>query len=419
MKIAIIGGGVGGLVIGYRMAQKGHRVVIYEKKNFLGGLMAGEKQGNIFLEKTYHHIFKSDKYAIKLIEELGFKNKLKWHKSSMAIYWQGKFYPFVTPKDLLTFEPLNIFDKFRLGLVTLYLQKTNKWKKFENIEAYKWMEKWCGKRAYQVIWEPLLRGKFHDFYKEVSMAWLWARIHVRANSKEKGESEEKLGYLHGGFQQITEKLAREIVRMGGEVKTGVEIKSFGEIKADRIIATVPNQPLAKAFNNKIYPKLHRKLTAVNYLGAINVVFESQQNLSEYYWHNINDLNSPFLAFIQHTNLVGRTEYGGNNIYYLGTYVPHDHRYFELDDKEIIIEFTQYLKRIFPEFDIDKARNIRVCKLKFAQQVVTKNYSAKLIPRKLPIKNVYLSNFAQIYPEDRGINYAIREAEKMVGFLGLK
>ena len=180
-KILVVGGGITGLVAAYRLLQKKYRVTLVEKDNNLGGLLGGFKINGVYLEKTYHHIFRTDREIISLIKELGLEDKLKWHESKTGLYFEGKLYPFAGAIDLLKFKPLNLIDKLRLGLVKIYLEKENNWHKFENVLAYEWMKKWCGDRAYKVVWEPLLMGKFSDRYKEISMAWMWARIHTRGN----------------------------------------------------------------------------------------------------------------------------------------------------------------------------------------------------------------------------------------------
>lgn len=383
MNIAIIGGGLTGLVAAYRLScKKGYKVTVFEKEKELGGLMSGFKINGTSLEKAYHHIFKTDKEIINLIKELGLQSKLKWHESSIGLYYDKKLYPFVSPIDLLKFRPLGLIDKLRLGLVGIYLQKTNNYKKFTGVTAVDWMRKYCGEKNYKVIWEPLLRGKFHQYYSKISMAWLWARIHTRGNS-------DGLGYLEGGFEIITKALEKEILKHGGKIKLGqaqdLPLRNF-----DLIIDTTPSKN-------------------IDYLGAITVVFSSKQNLSKYYWHNINDLQSPFLAFIQHTNLVDKKNYKNEHIYYLGTYIPHDHKYFSIKDELIYKEFFDYLKKIFPNFDEKQITSKHIFKFKNAQHIVNTKY--KVESYKVRDK-LYRANFSQIFPEDRGMNFAVREGEKI-------
>lgn len=385
-KVAIIGAGIGGLTAGYELSKKGYDVTVFEKEKEYGGLLAGFEMEGADLEKVYHHIFKTDEDVIGLIQELGLGNKLKWHKSSTGIYSNGKFYPFNGAIDLLKFGELDLVSKFRLGLVYLWLKFDTGFSKYENITAADWMEKWAGKKAYDVIWKPLLKGKFHEYYSKVSMAWLWARIHTRGGSKnDKGE--EVLGYIDGGFGLIIKKLLNKVKVINKEITNIKEL----EDKFDLVIDTRP-------------------IKGIDYIGAVDVVFSSEQNLSPYYWHNINDLNSPFLALIQHTNLMGNKNYSGKYIYYLGTYVPQNHEYFKMSDEKIFREFFDYLKKIYLKFDEKQIREKKVVRMKSAQHIVTKNYK---VPEYKIGKNLYQLNFAQIYPEDRGINFAVKEAKKLV------
>lgn len=433
-NIGIIGGGMTGLMAAYRLSKNGHKVVVFEKSDTLGGLMSGFKINGTSLEKAYHHIFKTDKDIISLVNELNLSDKLIWNESSIGLYYDKKIYPFVTPLDLLQFQPLNLIDKLRLGLVGLYLQKTKNWERFIPITAANWMKKMCGQRAYKIIWEPLLKGKFHKYYNSVSMAWLWARIHTRGNSKESGDTKEKLGYFEGGFEIIIKALEKEIKKYGGEIKLSADIKSIKETNNDKVeilvgdnketfdkvITAVPNNVLTGLIKDRhaslAMTKYINKLNSIDYLGAIIVVFSSKQSLSKYYWHNINDSKSPFLAFIQHTNLINKSNYKNEHVYYLGTYLPHNHKYFTIDEEQIYKDFLAYLKNIFPNFDIKQITSKYIFRLKNAQHVVTTNYPSKIPDYKTPIKNLFLTNFSQIFPEDRGTNFAVREGEKIAAVI---
>ena len=392
-KIAIIGGGLGGLSLGYFLSKAGNKVIIFEKENYVGGLMSGFKMEGSNLERTYHHFFKTDKYLIALINELGLEKSIVWNKSSTAIYWKKKMHSFNGAIDLLKFGPLSLVDKFRMGLAAVYLGLDNNWQKYEDKTAVEWVKKYMGKNGYEVVWKPLLKGKFHRFYKDISMAWLWARIHTRGGSKnEKGE--EVLGYIDDGFDKLTQELVKRITKNNGEIilKSQIDSKRIKELerKYDFVVDTRPDKE-------------------IDYLAAIDVVFSSEQNLSQYYWHNINDPKSPFIAFIQHTNLVGVKNYKGKNIYYLGTYVPQDHRFLKIDEEKLVTEWFDYLKTVFPKFDKTLAKNISVFRFRHAQQIVTRNYKK---PVEKVSNKIYKMNFAQIYPEDRGVNFAVREAERM-------
>lgn len=446
LKVAIIGGGFTGLTAAYELLKNQDvEVTLIERGSDLGGLASGFKIQGTNLEKTYHHIFKTDTDIIDLVKEIGIEDKLEWNPSLVSIYYKGKIYKFGTPISLLLFKPLNFFNRIRVGVLMLFLQKYKNWRKFVKVPAFEWIKKWSGKQATEVIWEPLLRGKFSSqYYDKISMAWLWARLHIRANSQERGG--EKLGYFNGGFNVIVEKLQKLIEEKGGRIMTSTEVKSITSVGArldlallratdskaenhsfDKIIFTGPSHVFAKILEanqentlKNFHPSSKAKdlasylkqLNSINYLGAVCMVFSSDQDLSDYYWHNINDTTFPFLVFINHTKMVGKERYNGKNIYYLGAYIPHDNKYFEMDNEELKKLWFNGLKRIFPQFNPDEIGDFQLLKAKNAQHIVTLDFEENIPEYKTPIKNLYLSNFSQIFPEDRGTNYAVREGRKI-------
>ena len=183
MRIGIIGAGITGLTIGYRLAKLGHKVNIFEKDASCGGLLAYFSLDGSYLEKYYHHIFLSDKYIIELIKELRLEQNLVWKSVQMGLYYKGKVYPFGTPKDLLTFKPLSLKQSIKLGFTSLYLQMKKNWQELELYTASEWLKNKLDRHTYDIIWASLLKGKFGEKYQDVSMAWLWRKVNVRGKSR--------------------------------------------------------------------------------------------------------------------------------------------------------------------------------------------------------------------------------------------
>lgn len=425
LHIAVVGGGYTGMVAALRLAEAGHKVSILERGAVLGGLASDFKVEGASLERAYHHLFKTDSHIRQMAQELGLEDKLEWHDSAQALYYGGTLYPFKGALDLLRFKPLRFVNRIRAGIVVLYLQKLTAWQPLQRQTAYDWMRKAAGQQVLEVIWEPLLKGKFDHFYDKVSMAWLWARIHIRAQSREAGG--EKLGYFKGGFQIFSDALIDRLTELGVDIQTEVVIKSIennekgavlvdlqdgSQRSYDRLVSTTPSHVFAGLIerSGSIEPGYLEQLRSIDYLGARLLIFSSSQSISDYYWHNINDLDLPFLVFIHHTKLIDPAAYNNHYIYYIATYTRHDSPLFTMDDDELEEQWFTGLQQIFPDFDCAQVREKHFFRFANAQHIVTTDYAAKIPAYQTPLAHVYLANFSQIYPEDRGTNYAVREGE---------
>jgi protoporphyrinogen oxidase len=423
-KILVIGGGYTGLTAALRLsANKNCSVTVVEGSPELGGLAGGFQLGGTSLEKTYHHLFLTDTAILDLVRELGLQDKLIWCGSSVGIFRDKKIHPFKTPGDLLRFAPCNFLGRIRTGVAALYLKHQKNWRGFTTQTAHAWMTKVCGESAMASIWTPLLKGKFDHHFDRVSMAWFWARIHTRANSRSGGGGEQ-LGYFRGGFQVITDALEKRLKAQGVEIRTGATVEKLfperlvaviqgAEVAYDQCLFTGPSSALAKLLPEQpSFQDYARQLRSIDYLGATCLIFTSDQSLGDYYWVNVNEPDAPFLVFIQHTNLVDRAAYGGKHVYYIGAYMATDGKVFALSDAELAQKWFDYLPRMFPHFDAQKVAERHIFRFRAAQHIVDTAYEAKIPAYQTPLPGVFLANFSQIFPEDRGTNFAVREGEKI-------
>jgi protoporphyrinogen oxidase len=426
-QILIIGGGFTGLTAALRLsADANFSITLVESSAQLGGLAAGFPLGGTSLEKTYHHLFLTDTSILDLVRELGLQEKLIWCDSSVAIYRDGKIHAFKTPLDLLRFSPCSFTGRLRTGLMALYLKHQKNWRGFARQTAHDWLLRACGPSAMAGIWTPLLKGKFDRHYDSVSMAWFWARLHIRANSRSGGGG-EKLGYFRGGFNVITSALENEIRRRGVKIRTGATVEHIsGERTAvlngetmpfDYCLFTGPSPAFANLLPaQESLRDYAAKLRSIEYLGAVCLVFTSDQNLGDFYWVNVNEPEAPFLVFLNHTRLMDKSFYGGKQVYYIGAYLPPEGKIFSLPDDELAKLWFGYLKKMFPEFEAGRLNERHIFRFRAAQHIVDTRYAEKIPDYRTPLPGVYLSNFSQIFPEDRGTNFAVREGLKMAELL---
>jgi protoporphyrinogen oxidase len=425
-SIAVVGGGFTGLVAALRLAGKGYTVELFERGDTLGGLASGFHLHGTSIERAYHHLFRTDRDIIDLVNELGIGPSLHWHDSSVAIYWGGNVWPFMTPLDLFHFSPLPLLSRIRLGIVALYLQRQHHWRHFSRNTALQWMRSRAGDEATRIVWEPLMRGKFSGFADEVSMAWLWARVHTRGSSRAPEDHVERLGYFNGGFDVVVQSLRKMLEVAGVRLHTGAAVERItggepatvsvrGEAREfAAVVTTLPSHVFAKllASDAHITESYLHQLESVRYLGAVCMVFSTYQELGKYYWVNVNEPGAPFVVFINHSRLVGSSRYDGHRIYYVGGYFPHDHPTFVEADAITREKWFAYVAKIYPEFERSSVVECHLTRFRNAQHVVDRGYERRIPGYVTPAPNVYLANFSQIFPEDRGTNFAVREGNRI-------
>ena len=433
-KFGIIGGGITGLTAAYRLVQAGHDVTIFEASDTPGGLAAGFELGGHRVERAYHFLYKTDEYILALAEELGIADALTYHKSSVSTYYGDKLYPMMSPVDLIKFSPLSFINRIRAGVTVLWLQRVKDWRSLSKITALDWLRKYAGRQVTDVIWEPLLKGKFDRFYDKVTMSWLWGRVVQRVDSRDAKLGGEALGYFKGGFKIIIDKLLEPIMNGGGKFHLKTPVRRIahdeandqvvvtteaGEERFDRVLATVPSDVLARMIGEYEGrdPEFFRKLRSIDYLDAVLQVFASKQKITDYYWHNINTPNAPFVVFLSQTELVGTERYDGLNIYYIGAYVPREHEWMTRDPAEVKARWYAEIRKIFPHFDQGQIVDDALFRLRNAQHIVDIGFEEnKLLPHQTPCPGVLMCNFSQIYPMDRGTNYAVRDGNRMAARL---
>jgi len=421
-KIGIVGAGYTGLTLGYYLAKAGHEVTLFEKDNQVGGLAGTFKVGNTELEKFYHHWFTNDEHIMGLIKELGLEADIMIRPTRTGMYYANNFFKLSSPLDLLKFKPLPFISRIRLGFVVLAVRMVKDWRKLESKTAVEWLKGICGEKAYQVVWEPLLKGKFGRYAEQISAVWFWNKLKLRGGSRgEKGA--ENLAYFKGGFAQLANKVKEEINANGGiiHLNCGVEkvvenqtiyTENGEQIQFDKIILTAPLPIISKMIADIATPDYLTQINKINYIGNVCLVLQLDRSLSEIYWLNVNDPDFPFVGIIEHTNFEPTESYDGKHIVYMSKYLPTDEAMYKMADKAVLDYALPYIKRMFPKFEDDWITDYHVWREAYSQPLVEKHYSQLIPAWETPMDGVYINTMAQIYPEDRGTNYAVREGKKM-------
>jgi protoporphyrinogen oxidase len=425
-RVAIIGGGFGGLAAAWELTRRGVTPIVLEADDAVGGLAGSFEVNGERLERFYHHWFTSDTHVAELAQELGTEDRIVYRATRTGLYFANHVFRLSSPLDVLRFTPLSPVARIRLGMLALRARAVQNWLALEKLTAEEWLVRLGGREVYEVVWRPLLEGKFGPYAGDVSAVWFWNKLKLRGGSRSKGGG-ESLAYYRGGFATLAEQLANAIRDAGGEVRTGEPVRKLlvgddgrvlgvrtdrESIPADAVLAT-PALPIVADLVQPHAPAGYvKRLRRIPYLANLCLVLELDRSLSDTYWLNVNDPGFPFVGVIEHTNFEPASTYAGRHIVYLSKYLPADSELYSMSD-EALLEFSiPHLQRMFPRFDRSWIQAHHVWRARYAQPVVVRRYSALIPATTTPLNGLYLCSMAQVYPEDRGTNYAIREGRRV-------
>ncbi len=416
MSVAIIGGGIMGISLGYYLAKAGVAVEIYEASAVLGGL-AGPLtlHDGTAVDRFYHAILSSDDQLRTLCEAVGIADQLRFQTTKMGFYHDGAIHPMNGVVDFLRFPPLGWPDRFRLGLTVLAAQAVRDWQRLEQISVAEWLQRWSGRNTYENLWRPMLRAKFDGeggdaIFEQVPATWIWSRL-VRMKSTRRGANQkEEAGHLIGGYATLLTAMAAQIRQTGGKIHLNCPVQEIvieqgraqGVLVAnqmiphDRVICTMQAPVFSRLIPNA--PAAYRQaLTDQAYLGIICPLVVLKRPLSGYWTLNITDERVPFTGVIETTAYIEPQFVGNHHLVYLPKYTAPGSPWQQKSDSEIEALWIHHLQRMFPHFDPQEIVEFRVHRERFVEPLHGLNETAKIPTLETPVADLFLATTAQIYP----------------------
>ena len=415
-RIAVIGAGFAGLSAAYDLAREGHTVTVFEAAPQVGGLASGFRADGWDwpLEKFYHHIFQSDAAFLELIKEIGAGDLLFWN-APVSGQWDARrgSLEIGGVLALLRYPNMPFVDRVRTGAAAAWLKLlkvVNRWQHLEKTTAERWIRRAMGEKSYRAIWQPILEGKFGPYTSQVNAAWFWARIASRTF---------KLGYFRGGFQAIAERLAEAVRGQGATIRLSAPANNLARQADGRwLVNGGADEPFdevlvttSPGLLRRLVPDLPADYTArlegLKSIGAVVLTVALNQSLTDgMYWMNMDKANFPFLALVEHTQMIDRRHYNGQHLVYLGDYLDPSHEYFQLSQEELLARFLPTLTQVNARFDASWVQGVWLHRETYAQPVVPVGHSAAIPPLATPLAGLWWASMSQVYPWDRGTNFAV-------------
>ncbi len=424
-RIAVVGAGVMGLTLAYELVKTGYEVMVFEKDDRVGGMSASFDFDGLMVERFYHFFCKPDIPIFDLLKELGIGHLLKWRDTRMGFFYEGKLYKWGNPAALLFFPRLGFISKIRFGWQVFLSVKRNRWDKLDRITAAQWARNWTGKRAYDVLWDSLLRLKFHRFHRQISAAWVWRRL-WRVGRSRKNMFTETLAYLEGGVARFLAALQDKIASGGGKIilnadvshiKTGKNkvsglVVNGEEYLFDGVVTTVP-LPYIPRIIPGLPGEVTKKYAGLDNIGVVCVLLKLSRPLTGNFWLNISDSAIELPGLIEFSNLNPLAE----KLVYFPFYLHRTDEKFSKSDRYFIDSVKGYCKRINKNFDESWVLGQRVHRYEYAQPVCPPGFLQGLPPIKTVIDGLYVMDTSYYYPEDRSISESVKAAREIAERIG--
>ncbi|MBN1284724.1 MAG: NAD(P)/FAD-dependent oxidoreductase [Anaerolineae bacterium] len=409
--IAIVGGGVMGVTLAYHLAQGGMRVTLYERGDQLGGLASYMPYHGLRIDRFYHTILSSDMSMQTLIKESGAAGRLHFTETKQGFYDDGRLYPFNTPVDFMRFPPLNLFQRFRLGLQVIYAQFENNAAKMDRIPVKDWLVRIGGRGVYEKVWAPLLRAKFDSETTDVPATYIWSRLRRMMSTRQGVTSKEMMCYLEGGYYSLIEALAARCEEAGVVFNLGAPIEEIvveraralgvrttnGLHRYDAVISTLQS-PIFSSLIPGAPRSFRDLLDKQEYLGVLCPLLILNRKLTPYYVLNITDKSIPFTAVVETTNLIDPKHVGGHHLVYLPKYLAPGSELLRWPDEQVKAEWLGHFKRMFPDFDAAWMTDFIVQRARYVEPLRPIGTTGEIPPARTPVERLYLSNTVMVYPD---------------------
>jgi len=406
MRIGIIGAGISGLAAAWELRKAGHEAVIFERGAKAGGLISTFDFDGVTIERYYHFLCRNDTGYFDLCRELGLDDRIRWQTTRTGFFYNGREWPFTTALHLLQFSPLSFRDRMRFGLFALEARLRQEWVQLDEIRAKPWLIDRVGRKAYDIIWHPLLAFKFGEVHETISAAWVWHRVHRVAKSK------GVMGYLEGGSGYLLDRFVERLRVEGVEVREGCGVKRIvgndrveglelenGDVfHCDHVISTVP-LPIVGGLIEQTWPEYGHGLESVGYIGVVCAVFKLRRPVTANFWLNIHDPRIATNGIIEYTNLHPVLP-GGESIAYVPYYVATDTPLYQMADEAIFRRSWDYIRMVNEGLGDDDLLGWRVFRAPYAQAVCPVHFLDTRPPAEGVVDGLHLLDSTYIYPEDR-------------------
>lgn len=296
-KVVVLGGGLSGIAAAYALKRAGWSdVTVVERGRDLGGLAGSfEKDGHVY-PLGYHHILHRDRPLHYFLDAVGALSRVRWRRTRMLFRTGQRLYDLAHPVDFLRY-PMSLVDKARFVRLMLRAFFKDDWSDWLDRDAETLVDAWGGPGVREAMFEPLCRLKFDLPAREVSGAWLGARLHHR-------EGSSAFGYIpHANWTRVLcDGLSRLLAEQGVAIRTeatvgrletaggrlAAAVLDSGErLEGELFVSTIPTEVYHRLLPDDATPGF----ATIRYTALVSTTCATRTPVApDFYWLNMMTLD---------------------------------------------------------------------------------------------------------------------------------
>jgi protoporphyrinogen oxidase len=420
---AVVGGGMMGLTIAWRLAKAGKPVVLFEASDVLGGLASPWQFEDLLWDRHYHVTLLSDSNTRRILSDLELEQSMRWVTTKTGFSANGKLVSMSNALEYLALPGMSMLDKVRVAGTIILGSKVTDWRKLEKMPVEEWLTRYSGKTAFQRLWRPLLEAKLGDRWKDSSAAFIWATIQRLYAARRTGLKREMFGYVPGGYACVVRAFEEKLRSVGVEIRKQCPITSIrhrdgkntletasGTFEFDRVVLTTTPKQV-----NRLCPDLTSEERAafgsVEYQGVVCASILLEKPLADYYLTYLTDDWVPFTAVVEMSAFVDPADFGGRTLVYLPKYAGGSDPVFAKSDADLQHSYENALRRLYPHFAQNRTLAFKVSRVKEVFPIPRLGYSEHLPPIVTSLPGVIAISSAHIVNGTLNVNDTLAVAER--------
>ena len=427
MRVAIVGGGLMGMTLAYFLSENGQQVTVLEQSATIGGLHDTiEIENGLTIGRYQYNVSPGDRQTLDLINHLKLNDDLLLAPAHSGFVHNGGIYPMRTLWDFLTFGPLRMRDRLRLGQTIIQAKLATDWRELDTIPVKDWLVQAGGQSNFERIWAPLLEAKFDYDYSQIPATFIWSWLNRAAGLRGGPEFKASVAHLRHGPGILIDAMADAIQARGNDIQTQMRVREIeiengqiGQVRTptglmdfDVVVAAVPTP----AFGH-LLPSADEKYLAMlaetRYLGLVCATLVLDRPLSDYWTLNLTDPSSPFSSIVE----MQHPDHPEYHIVYLPKYTAPENDWMGVPDEAIQDAWLMRLRQIYPSLKSEHIKHFIISRSRYVDPVHFLNAAGRIPAVATPYTGLYLANTSQVYPDlptcDAVIAHARRVAQQII------